>query len=288
MIPKRWYHWLFQNAFQHLGDLRRPLRNAFHEWWSPTILIRIITITCKSILSTCSCLHHWLWKWLMQRWSVRQQWIEMFSTIKRKRALLFLNIHAFVSLHIFFFPYLLPSPSCSNDFYSIIFEWTTFYAHDTTLPYFLLMRIHYILSPLRKRRRNRIQNRSGKQEEEEEEEDVVSPSQVTGELSFGQRQLQLHHFPTFYFFFFSALHINSNQAKQTKVLTIISSYSQSFAWPGWRLRRCCHSVIISVDPPSYASSWWSWWVGLWRRRRVKMRGKAATGSAVESVKIVFH
>ncbi len=54
-------------------------------------------------------------------------------------------------------------------------------------------------------RRNRSQNSSGKQEEE----DVVSPSQVTGEsdedeLSFGQRQLQLHPFPTFYFFFFSA------------------------------------------------------------------------------------
>ncbi len=40
----------------------------------------------------------------------------------------------FVSLHTFFFPYLPPSLSCSNDFYCITIEWTTSYAYDATLP----------------------------------------------------------------------------------------------------------------------------------------------------------
>ncbi len=40
---------------------------------------------------------------------------------------------------------------------------------------------------------------------------MVSPSQVTGEsdegeLFFGQRQLQLHPFPTFYFFFLTSIY----------------------------------------------------------------------------------
>ncbi len=71
----------------------------------------------------------------------------------RKRALHFLNIipssYRIFSLYAytFFFPYYPPSSSCSNDSYCIIFEWTTFYAYDTTLSCSLFH------SPLSQRRR---------------------------------------------------------------------------------------------------------------------------------------
>ncbi len=53
----------------------------------------------------------------------------------RSSFLFLLSKLAFLNEHAFFFPFSPTLPSRSNDFYCITFQWITFYAYDTTVPY---------------------------------------------------------------------------------------------------------------------------------------------------------